>query len=418
MSGNTFFHANPLFEDPILKTGAKFAVDKDPRKVNVGIGAYRDENGQPIIMECVKAAEKFIIDHPKEFLKEYPPMVGNPEFLRLGAELLFGKDHPVIKEGRVASVHCIAGSGSLYIGMKQFHHQFPNKPMYFPDITWSNHVAIWDETTDCAERKTYRFFKKETMGIELEGLLEDFEKMPERSFILMHACAHNPTGADFTHEEWNKVLEVVKRRDHVIFFDAAYPGFSSGDIERDLYAPRLFAKEGIELVVAQSFSKILGLYGERCGICHIIHRGDKLMTTSLVSDMGKIARCTWSMPPIHGGDIVRVILRNPEMREAWNEELKKMTGRILRVRRDLVDELNKIKCPSPLKSGNWDHILRQTGMFSYLGLAPNQCRLLVEKYHVYLLESSRISMCGLNKYNMEYFASCIKAVMLECKPGK
>lgn len=414
----SFFPASPIHEDPILKTGAMFARDTDPRKINVGIGAYRDDNGRPVVMRAVRHAEEYIFEHPAEFQKEYPPVGGNPEFLRLGTQLLFGADSKPLTEGKIATVHTVAGSGALYAGFTYLRTVMPKAQIYFPDVTWPNHKQIVDHVTGGAPIKTYRYYDEKRLCALADEAAEDILAMPKGSIILFHGCAHNPTGADFTPEGWIKVRDAVQRGGHLAFFDVAYPGFATGNVERDLAAPRMFAESGCEVIVAQSLSKIFGLYGERTGLLYVVHTGEPSLTASIISDICRLTRATWSMPPIHGADIARVILRTPELRKEWDDELTEMTGRIVGMRKRLLQELEKLGTPSPTADGTWKHIVEQKGMFTYLGISPAQCRHMISEHHIYLVESSRISVCGLNSHNVEYFAKALDETMRNCPCGK
>jgi aspartate/tyrosine/aromatic aminotransferase len=233
-------------------------------------------------------------------------------------------------------------------------------------------------------------------------MMDCLDKAPEGSIVLLHACAHNPSGVDPTQQQWKEIGELMKRRNLFTFFDSAYQGFASGDLEKDAYPIRLFHSMGLQMIVTQSFAKNFGLYGERIGAIHFTTK-DTDVATRLESQLQVVIRPMYSNPPIHGALIVKKILGNPENFKEWENELKMVSKRIQDMRTLLFEELTKLKV-----KGNWDHIINQIGMFSFTGLTPKQCDVLTEKYHIYLVRNGRISMCGITTKNVAHLAKAMK----------
>jgi aspartate/tyrosine/aromatic aminotransferase len=244
--------------------------------------------------------------------------------------------------------------------------------------------------------------------LDLAGMLEDIRAAPKRSLILLHACAHNPTGVDPTHEEWKQIAAVCKEMDHLPWFDSAYQGFASGDLTKDSWAIRFFANAGFEMLVSQSFAKNFGLYGERIGTFSVIV-DDKNNTEKVMSQLDTIIRTMYSNPPLHGARIVETVLSSPKLTQLWRDEMVDMSSRIINMRKIIFDELKRLNTP-----GNWTHITSQIGMFSYTGLTPKQCESMINKHHIYLLKNGRISMAGVTSKNAPYIAAAIDDVVRNC----
>ena len=250
----------PVPDDPILGMITKFNEDKFPNKVNISVGAYRDENGKPYTLKCVKKSiEKYVKDNVNH---EYIPMGGDETFINYAIRVAYGDDFKYLN--RVAACQSISGSGALEIGQCFLKKFYPyEKVMYYTTPTWANHIAICKGTG--LEIGEYRYYDPKTRDVDFEGMCEDLENLEEHSMVLFHACGHNPTGVDLSHEQWEKVLKIVIKKEILPLFDMAYQGFVSGDLNEDAFAVRLFANSGINMLVAQSFAKNFGLYGERIG---------------------------------------------------------------------------------------------------------------------------------------------------------
>jgi len=270
--------------------------------------------------------------------------------------------------------------------------------------TWANHYAIFRNVG--IEPVDYPYYDPKTIGLDFEGFLKALHSAPSSTPVLLHACAHNPTGVDPTPEQWEKIADVFLEKKHFAFFDCAYQGFASGDLDRDASAVRYFEQRGIPMLVCQSFAKNAGLYGERVGALHIIGV-DKAAADRIRSQLSVLQRSEISNPPSNGARIMALIMRDEALFEQWKEDIKMMAHRIIDMRHKLHHALtNELHVP-----GNWDHILRQIGMFSFTGLNNAQSTAMVEKAHIYLTSNGRISMAGLNSHNLRYVAESIDKVV-------
>ncbi|KAI8384698.1 aspartate aminotransferase [Radiomyces spectabilis] len=388
--------------DAILGVTEAFKKDSSPKKMNLGVGAYRDDNGKPYVLSCVKKAEKILLD--KSLDKEYAGITGVPEFNKLAGALAYGDDSNVIQDNRLAITQSISGTGALRIGASFLNEFYPHaKNIIVPNPTWGNHIPIMKNSGLNLEKYTY--FDKNTNGLNIDGMLEDIRKAPKNTIVLLHACAHNPTGVDPTQEQWNQIAEVVKERDHFVFFDMAYQGFASGDCNRDAYALRKFVDEGHQVVLSQSFAKNMGLYGERVGSFSVVC-ADANERARVDSQLKILIRPMYSNPPIHGARLVSTVLGNQELKQEWLGEVKSMADRIITMRDKLRGHLeNDFGSKKP-----WNHITDQIGMFCYSGLKPEQVDKLKDEWHVYLTRDGRISMAGVSSGNVKYLAEAIHNV--------
>ncbi|KAF8912714.1 aspartate aminotransferase [Gymnopilus junonius] len=389
--------------DPILGVSEAFKADKDPRKINLGVGAYRDEQGKPYILPSVKMAEELVRASNPD--KEYLPITGLPEFTKNAALLAYGAESNPIKQGSVAVTQSISGTGALRIGGAFLARHYPHsKAIYLPTPTWGNHIPLFQDSG--LEVRSYKYFNKETVGLDFEGLKADLKAADEQSIVLLHACAHNPTGIDPTPEQWREISDIVKEKKLFPFFDMAYQGFASGSTTRDAFAVRHFVSEGHQIALAQSFAKNMGLYGERVGAFSLTTANPE-EKARVDSQLKIVIRPMYSNPPIHGARIANAILSSIELYAQWETEVKGMADRIISMREKLYNTLQKdLSTP-----GEWGHIKSQIGMFSFTGLTPPQTKVLAEKAHVYMTSNGRISMAGLNSGNIEYFAQSVDAAV-------
>jgi len=271
-----------------------------------------------------------------------------------------------------------------------------------PTPTWGNHFPIFRHAG--LEVKEYRYWDQKTLGIDMKGMLDDIRAQPPGSVVLLHSCAHNPTGVDPTLDQWAQISRVCMERKHFVLFDNAYQGFASGDAERDVASVRMFIKDGHNIGLCQSFAKNFGLYGERIGAFSILCK-DADEAARVESQIKIVARAIYSNPPIHGARIVSNVLGDPKLKAMWLNEISDMAGRIIKMRALLRDNLRDVG-----SKRNWDHITNQIGMFSYTGVTPEQCDTLTNKYHIYLTRNGRISMAGVTTKNVKYLAEAFHAV--------
>ncbi|KAI8818110.1 putative aspartate aminotransferase mitochondrial precursor [Fimicolochytrium jonesii] len=391
--------------DPILGVTEAFKADKNPNKMNLGVGAYRDDAGRPYVLSSVRKAERSI--HDLALDKEYIPITGVPEYNKLAAELAYG-DAAVLKEGRVATAQSLSGTGALRLGgefLARWYKGAGGKKIYLPTPSWGNHTPIFRDAG--LEVKQYTYFDKKTNGLDFDGMIKDLKSIPDESVVLLHACAHNPTGVDPTPEQWKEICHIVKQKKHLPFFDMAYQGFASGDTSRDAFALRHFVKEGHQVLLAQSFAKNMGMYGERVGLFSIVTASAE-ETRRVDSQVKILIRPLYSSPPLSGPRIVKQVLADPTLRTEWLAEVKTMADRIITMRASLRGHLeNTYKSQLP-----WEHITSQIGMFCYSGLSPEQVDKLRSQASVYLTRDGRISIAGITSKNVEYLAKSIHDVTM------
>ncbi|XP_068709760.1 aspartate aminotransferase, cytoplasmic-like isoform X2 [Montipora capricornis] len=405
MPGISIFKDVPLVPtDHVFHVNQNYNDDKHPQKVNLGIGAYRDDSGKPMVLDVVKNVEKQLADEiaDKILNHEYLPIDGLKLFTDAACKLALGPDSPAIVENRVCGVQGISGTGSLRLGMQFLKKFYGSEVIYVSKPTWGNHKKMLLATGYEAENiKEYRYFDNATKSLDFDGLCADLESAPENSIILLHACAHNPTGVDPSQEQWIKIAEIMKRRNLFPLVDMAYQGFVTGDPDEDAWASRYFVSQGFEILIAQSFAKNFGLYNERCGNLCVVTT-DSVTAQCIRSQLKAIVRPMWSNPPNHGARIVSTILNNPAHTTEWRETLKMMAGRILQCRKLLYDKLRELGTP-----GTWEHVVNQKGMFGFTGLNAKQVEFLAKTYHIYMLNSGRINICGITTNNVDYVAKAI-----------
>ncbi|KAF8350798.1 aspartate aminotransferase [Amanita rubescens] len=388
--------------DSIFKLTAAFKADSYDKKVNLGVGAYRDDNGKPWVLPVVKkAAQRILSDETLDH--EYLPITGLPEFTAGAAKLILGTTSPAIQEARVASVQTISGTGANHLGalfLSRFYNWTDARRIYLSNPTWANHQAIFRNVG--IEPVDYAYYDPRTIGLDFNGFLNALNEAPPRSVFLLHACAHNPTGVDPTREQWKEIAKVMLDKKHYAFFDCAYQGFASGDLDNDAWAVRYFVDARVPLLVCQSFAKNAGLYGERIGALHVVS-SDKETADRVKSQLSVLQRSEISNPPTHGARLVTLILNDAELFEEWKRDIGTMASRIIDMRKKLYKLLTEeLKTP-----GSWEHIVQQIGMFSFTGLGPEGCKAMVERGHIYLTANGRISMAGLNSRNIGYVAASI-----------
>jgi len=398
-------------EDPLFGLMAAFRRDEDPNKVDLGIGAYRDDNAKPWILPVVKKADDRLRDDPN-LNHEYLPIAGLAEFTTASQKLVLGGDSPAIKEKRVTSLQTISGTGAVHLGalfLAKFYKTQSQRTAYFSDPTWANHFQIFSNVG--LEYKTYPYFSKKTKGLDFDSMIGALQDATEGSIIVLHACAHNPTGVDATQEQWKKIAEVIKSKKHFPFFDTAYQGFASGDLATDGWAIRYFVEQGFELCIAQSYAKNFGLYGERAGCFHFVTSPSSDAESTIkriASQLAILQRSEISNPPAYGARIASTVLNDPQLFAEWEDNLRTMSGRIKEMRKALRSKLEDMGTP-----GTWNHITEQIGMFSFTGLTEQQVLKIREDSHVYMTKNGRISMAGLNTHNVDYFAKAVDKVVRE-----
>jgi aspartate aminotransferase len=328
-SSNTgyFSHVPKGPEDPILGITVAYNKDQSPNKINLGVGAYRDDNGQPFVLKCVQSAEESILQG--NFDHEYTAIGGAPAFTKVSAKLLFG-DSPALKENKVVTVQTLSGTGALRVAGAFIARFKPGVPIYVPNPTWANHNPIFNDSGIKVQQ--YAYYDPSNCGLNFSGMVNDIKNAPNGSVILLHACAHNPTGVDPSQAQWQELSQVIKEKGHFPLFDSAYQGFASGDTDKDAYPIRLFTKDGHNLAACQSFAKNFGLYGERIGALNFV-TNNQTEAQALESQLKIIIRPMYSNPPVHGARIVSLILNDADLTAKWKSEVKTMADRIITMRK-------------------------------------------------------------------------------------
>lgn len=387
--------------DPILSLMERFKEDPRSDKVNLSIGLYYNEDGIIPQLQAVADAEARLNAQPHG-ASLYLPMEGLNSYRHAIAPLLFGADHPVLKQNRVASIQTLGGSGALKVGADFLKRYFPQSRVWVSDPTWENHIAIFEGAG--FEVSTYPWFDDETNGVRFEAFLAKLQTLPERDIVLLHPCCHNPTGADLSNAQWDEVVKVLKARNLIPFLDIAYQGFGAG-MEDDAYAIRAIASTGLPMLVSNSFSKIFSLYGERVGGLSIVC-DDAETAGRVLGQLKATVRRNYSSPPNFGAQVVAAVLNDPALKASWLAEVEAMRTRILAMRQTLVDALKEA-----VPGKNFDYLLKQRGMFSYTGLSAAQVDRLREEFGVYLIASGRMCVAGLNSRNVQRVAQAFAAVM-------
>jgi len=399
-SSSLWAHLDVAPLDSNHATNAAYEADTSPQKVNLGRGVYKDDNGKNWLLPSVRMAEEKIFS--EKIGHDYLPFKGWDTFCKRTAEFAFGGQSSLLKENRVATVQTISGTGALRVGAEFLARFLPptlkGVAAYVPEPTYVNHLPIFK--LNGFEIKRYRYYDSNTKGLNLQGMLDDLKAAPSGSVVLLHACAHNPTGVDPDFEQWKAISDVCKEQRHVIFFDCAYQGFASGDIDRDGAAFRHFAQEGHQVLVAQSYAKNMGLYGQRVGALNIV-TADAKETEAVMSQLNQVVRPMYSNPPAYGARIVGTILSDTSLRAQWQKDVKLMADRIIGARKALVSHLETLG-----SKHSWKHITNQIGMFAYSGLTPPQVQML-RTLHVYMNMDGRMSVSGINSHNVEYLAQAM-----------
>ncbi len=382
--------------DPILGLTLAYREDPSPNKINVGVGAYRDNDGKPFVLRVVRLVEQKLLDQKLD--KEYIPQDGLAQFNQLSPMLLLGRDSRAMREKRVICAQTISGTGALRVVTEFIKDFLPSgTTVHVPNPTWGNHFKIFDKVG--VPHAKYTYLNRKTLSLDLSGMLRDMENAPNHSVFLLHACAHNPTGVDPSLDEWRQIAAVMKRKNHIPFFDCAYQGFASGDLDRDAASVRLFVDEfNMEVFACQSYAKNFGLYGERIGAL-VFACNTPQTASAILSQLKSIIRANYSSPPLQGARIVAMTLADDKLFDLWKEDLVTMANRIKEMRQCLYDALKKRGTP-----GQWEHIVNQIGMFSYTGLNEQQVDRMIKHHHIYMTSDGRISMSGLNLNNIEAFA--------------
>ncbi|QEL65001.1 aromatic amino acid aminotransferase [Oryzomicrobium terrae] len=400
MTSSIFAAVEMAPRDPILGLTESFNADTRPTKVNLGVGVYYDDNGKIPLLAAVKAAEKARLEAAPP--RGYQPIEGPATYTQAVQNLLFGAGSDLIAAGRVVTAQGIGGTGALRIGADFLKRLNPGATVYISDPSWENHRALFEAAGFPVE--TYPYYDAATRGVDFAGMKAKLLSLPAGSVILLHACCHNPTGADLSDAQWEEVVAACREKGLVPFLDMAYQGFADG-IDQDAVAVRLFSASGLQFFVSSSFSKSFSLYGERVGALSIV-TASKEESSRVLSQVKRVIRTNYSNPQIHGAAIVATVLSSPELRAQWESELAGMRDRIRAMRTGLVEKL-----AAKGVAQDFSFVVKQRGMFSYTGLSADQVAVLQKDFGIYAVSTGRICLAALNAKNIDYVADGIAQVL-------
>ena len=386
--------------DPILGLTEAYNADKNPNKVNLGVGVYTGDDGKVPLLDCVRRAEQQLIDQPAP--RNYLPIDGLAAYDKDVQALVFGADSAALKEGRIITIQTLGGTGGLRVGGDFLRRTAPKATLWISNPSWENHRAVFENAGFKVD--TYAYYDAKTRGVDFDGMMASLKAIPAGDIVLLHACCHNPTGVDLDEAQWKQVAETMAARGLVPFLDIAYQGFAES-LDADGAAVRMFANTGMPLFVSNSFSKSFSLYGERVGSLNVV-AASKDESARALSQIKRLVRANYSNPPTHGGKIVATVLANAELRSLWEKELGQMRDRIKSMRKLLVEKIH-----ARVPGVDFSFIMRQRGMFSYSGLTKEQVVRMREEFAVYAIESGRICVAALNTRNIDYSADAIAKVI-------
>lgn len=386
--------------DPILGLLNQYRDDTNPAKVDLGVGVYKDEAGHTPILSCVKQAEQQRLT--EETSKVYIGPAGAMPFNKLMTELAFGHNHPALLADRIRTVSTPGGTGALKVAADFIQRCQPGAVIWVSDPTWANHSGLFQ--TAGLTVKTYPYYDYDNQCIKFDAMCQTLAQATEKDVILLHACCHNPSGADLSPTQWDKLATLIGQTGSLPLIDMAYQGFGHG-VDEDAYGVRVMAASVNNMLLCSSCSKNFGLYRERIGACSLVASDPQQADTAL-SVMLYAIRCNYSMPPAHGAAIVATILANAELKNLWLEELALMRERINHNRTMLVTHLHEQKVAK-----DFSFIAKEKGMFSFLGINEQQVQQLKQQYGIYMVDSSRISIAGISHQNVDYLARAIAAVL-------
>jgi aromatic-amino-acid transaminase len=400
MTASIFADVELAPRDPILGLNEAFIADARANKVNLGVGVYYDDNGKIPLLAAVRQAEEARV--ATHLPRGYQPIEGAAAFNTAVQDMLFGEGSTLAGEKRLITAQALGGTGALKIGADLLHRFNPHATVYISDPSWENHRALFEAAGFGVA--TYPYFDSATRGVDFPAMCSTLDRLPPGGIVVLHACCHNPTGADLDNAQWNEVVQLCKAGGLIPFLDIAYQGFADG-IDEDAVAVRAFAAADMQFFISSSFSKNFSLYGERVGALTIV-TADADESARVLSQLKRVIRTNYSNPPTHGGAMVATVLATPALRTAWEAELGEMRSRIRSVREQLVHKL----VAAGVKH-DFGFIIAQRGMFSYTGLSAAQVERLREAFGIYAVGTGRICLAALNAKNIDAVAHAIAAVL-------
>lgn len=387
--------------DAILSLSVEFRADTNPNKIDLGVGVYKTEEGHTPVLAAVKQAEAFLLAN--QSTKTYLAPTGNVGFNDGMLELIFGADHAVMQAKRVRAVQAPGGTGALSLGARLIARCKPGTNVWVSNPTWANHIPLLQGAG--LNIKEYTYYDGQAKSIDFAGMMNDLRSgVQAGDVVLVHGCCHNPCGADLAIEQWHQLTDLINEKGATPFIDLAYQGFGSG-LEEDVAGLRYMAANVKEMLVAASCSKNFGLYRERVGATIVLGETSQAASNS-VDNLAVVARSIWSMPPDHGAAIVETILNSAELNALWQKELVEMCDRINGLRSTVASSLKD----AGIKQ-SFDFMTGEKGMFSFLGISPEQVATLKSEYGIYMVSSSRINVAGMNAKNLPYFVNAMKSIL-------
>jgi aspartate aminotransferase len=386
--------------DPILGILAAYAADPNPKKIDLGIGVYKDESGDTPILDCVVEAERTLI--ARQISKSYLGPPGVPGFNSAMSELIFGRDSDTLRQGRVRTIQTPGGTGALRVGADLVKAAMPEAVVWASDPTWANHLAIFPAAG--LSVNSYPYFDSLNNNLRYEDMMEELGQRGPGDVVLFHTCCHNPTGVSPDPEQWEAITSLAAERGFTPFIDFAYQGFERG-IEEDALAVRLFSDKCPEVIVASSCSKNFAVYRERVGAISIVCSSDQ-KAADVLTVINSLTRKNYSMPPTHGPAVIDIIMHSDELTELWLNEVAGMRDRINGLRKTLSEKISA----SGIRQ-DFSFLQRQSGMFSFLGLTVEQVQRLKNEFSIYTVNSARVNIASFNQGNMDYFVEALAAVL-------
>jgi aspartate aminotransferase len=386
--------------DPILGLMVAFVEDQNPNKIDLGVGVYKTEEGDTPVLASVKQAERELLE--LEQTKLYIGPAGAAEFSRSIETLILGSEHPARIDNRVATVQTPGGCGALRVAAELAKKSNPDATIWVSNPTWGNHIPLLGDTG--LQIKSYPYYDPQSHGVSFDAMLETLQQAKRGDLVLLHGCCHNPSGADLSQQQWQTLTQLANERGFTPFIDIAYQGFGTG-IDEDAYGVRLMAAQLPELLVASSCSKNFGIYRERVGTVMVVSRNSN-QAQACASQLARIVRGIYSMPPSHGAAVVAHILQNASLHQHWLDELQVMRERIFNLRGQLLEKLQANGA-----SSDFSFITRQSGMFSFLDISADQVQRLRNEFSIYMTNDSRINVAGINSSNIDYLSKAIVSVL-------
>ena len=395
-----FEHLNAVPPDPILGILAAYAADTNPRKIDLGIGVYRDETGNTPVLQSVAKAEKTLI--ATQTTKSYLGPRGVTGFNRAMGELIFGRDSDTIKQGRVRTIQTPGGTAALRVGADLIRYTRPASGIWASDPTWANHLALFPAAG--LPMDSYPYFDEINSDLRYDDMMRALKNREPGDVVLFHACCHNPCGVSPDPAQWESITDLAAERGFTPMVDMAYMGFERG-VEEDSLAVRLFSKKCPEVIVASSCSKNFAVYRERVGALSIVCENEQ-KAADVESVIHSLTRKNYSMPPTHGPGIIDIILHSDELTELWLSEVNAMRNRINGLRKTLAEKISASGI-----SKDFSFLERQSGMFSFLGLSVEQVGRLKNEFAIYTVNSARVNVASFNEGNMDYFIEALATVL-------